>query len=281
MEDLSERAKAHQGDSLKERIWRTIFLSASGGARTFDIVLLILIAMSVVVVMLESVESVAAQYATLLHGLEWAFTILFTVEYAMRIWVVRRKKKYIFSFFGIVDLLSILPTYIDFILAGSGHFIIVRILRMLRMFRILKMAEHMGDAHVLMNALKASRSKIGVFIFSLMAIVCIEGTLMYIIEGGVEGTGFTSIPQAVYWGIVTVTTVGYGDIAPVTILGKMLASVMMLTGFAIIAVPTGIVSAELNRKNQEVSMDGRRCSGCGHDGHDPKALHCKMCGHAL
>lgn len=280
-EDISERAQAHQGSALKERIWRTIFLSDSGGARVFDITLLILIAASVVVVMLESVESVAAQYATLLHGLEWAFTILFTIEYVTRIWVVRRKKKYIFSFFGIVDLLSILPTYIDFLLAGSGHFIIVRILRMLRMFRILKMAEHMGDAHVLINALNASRPKIAVFIFSLMAIVCIEGTLMYIIEGGVEGTGFTSIPQAVYWGIVTVTTVGYGDIAPVTILGKMLASVMMLTGFAIIAVPTGIVSAELNRKNREVTMDGRHCEGCGHDGHDPTALHCKMCGHSL
>ena len=162
MESLSERAKEHQGDSLREKIWRIIFLSDSGTARTFDITLLFLIAGSVLVVMLESVESVAAQYATLLHGLEWAFTILFTVEYAVRIWVVRRNKKYIFSFFGIVDLLSILPTFIDFLLAGSGHFIIVRILRMLRMFRILKMAEHMGDAYVLVNAFKTSRSKIAV-----------------------------------------------------------------------------------------------------------------------
>ena len=266
MEDPAERAKVDQGVSRKERIWRIIFLSDSGRARGFDITLLCLIAGSVLVVMLESVESVAAEHAMLLHGLEWGFTILFTLEYALRIWVVRKKKKYILSFFGIVDLLSILPTYIDLLLAGSGHFIIIRILRMLRMFRILKMAEHMGDAYVLMNAMKASRAKIAVFIFSLMAIVCIEGTLMYIIEGGVEGTGFTSIPQAVYWGIVTVTTVGYGDIAPVTVLGKMLASVMMLTGFAIIAVPTGIVSAELNRELKEVPMDRRHCKGCGHDG---------------
>ena len=162
MEDIKQRAKAHQGNSLKERIWRIIFLSDSGKARTFDIILLCLIAASVVVVMLESVESVAANHAALLHGLEWMFTILFTVEYGLRIRTVRRKKKYIFSFFGIVDLLSILPTFIDFILAGSGHFIIVRILRMLRMFRILKMAEHMGDAYVLVNALKTSRSKIAV-----------------------------------------------------------------------------------------------------------------------
>ncbi len=231
--------------------------------------------------MLENVESLAAQYATLLHGLEWAFTILFTIEYATRIWVVRRKKKYIFSFFGIVDLLSIILTYIDFLLAGSGHFTIVRILRMLRLFRILKMAEHMGDAHVLINALKTSRSKIAFFIFSLMAIVCIEGILMYIIESGAEGSGFTSIPQAVYRGIVNVTTAGYGDIVPVTILGKMLASVMMVTGFATIAVPTGIFSAELNREMKAVDMDKRHCDGCGHDGHDPKALHCKMCGHVL
>jgi len=281
MEDLNHSAKDYQGNDLKEKIWRIIFLSDSGTARGFDITLLFLISGSVLVVMLESVEAVAAKHSTLLYGLEWFFTILFTIEYALRIWVVRRKKKYLFSFFGIVDLLSILPTFIDFILAGSGHFIIVRILRMLRMFRILKMAEHMGDAHVLINAMKASRPKIAVFIFSLMAIVSIEGTLMYIIEGGVENTGFTSIPQAVYWGIVTVTTVGYGDIAPVTVLGKMLASVMMLTGFAIIAVPTGIVSAELNREMKKVSMDLRHCEGCGHDGHDPKALHCKMCGHKL
>lgn len=281
MDELPEKTPTHREDSLKEKIWRTIFLSDSGAARGFDITLLFLIAGSVLVVMLESVESVAARHAPLLHGLEWFFTIIFTIEYALRIWVVRQKKKYIFSFFGIVDLLSILPTFIDFILAGSGHFIIVRILRMLRMFRILKMAEHMGDANVLVNALKASRPKIAVFIFSLMAIVCIEGTLMYIIEGAVENTGFTSIPQAVYWGIVTVTTVGYGDIAPVTVLGKILASIMMLTGFAIIAVPTGIVSAELNRETNRISMDHRHCTGCGHDGHDPKALHCKMCGHEL
>lgn len=262
-------------------MWRIIFLSDSGAARVFDICLLILIAASVIVVMLESVEAIALEHKTLLRGLEWAFTILFTIEYALRVWAVRRRRRYIFSFFGIVDLLSILPTYIDFLMAGSGHFIIVRILRLLRMFRILKMAEHMSDANVLINALKASRPKIAVFVFSLMAIVCIEGTLMYIIEGGREDTQFTSIPKAVYWGIVTVTTVGYGDIIPVTVAGKMLASVMMLTGFAIIAVPTGIVSAELNRELKEVRMDNRHCDGCGHEGHDRKALHCKMCGHSL
>ena len=281
MDNPSDRAADHQGSTLKERLWRIIFLSDSGGARVFDIVLLCLIGASVIVVMLESVEPFKEEHGAWLYGLEWMFTLLFTIEYGLRIWVVRNKKRYIFSFFGMVDLLSILPTYIDFLLAGSGHFIIVRILRLLRMFRILKMAEHMGDANVLVNALKTSRPKIAVFIFSLMAIVCIEGTLMYIIESGVEDSAFTSIPQAVYWGIVTVTTVGYGDITPVTVAGKILASIMMLTGFAIIAVPTGIVSAELNRELQKVPMDVRHCEGCGHEGHDPKALYCKMCGYKL
>lgn len=281
MDDPASRASEHQGDSFRERVWRIIFLSDFGAARAFDIVLLWLIGASVVVVMLESVRSISAGHGPLLHALEWFFTVLFTLEYGVRVWSVRRKKRYIFSFFGIVDLLSILPTYLEFFLAGSGHFIIIRILRLLRMFRILKMAHHMGGANLLMNALRASRPKIAVFIFGVMAIVCIEGTLMYIIEYKVEGAQITSIPQAVYWGIVTITTVGYGDIAPVTVLGKMLASVMMLTGFAIIAVPTGIVSAELNRGLKEVSMDTRKCPGCGHEGHDPVALHCKMCGHRL
>ena len=281
MDHPEQRATEHDGNTLRERLWRIIFLSESGGAKAFDVVLLWLIAGSVLIVMLESVKSIEAQHGKLLHILEWMFTILFTIEYLLRLWVVRRKRRYIFSFFGVVDLLSILPTYLELFVAGSGHFIIIRILRLLRMFRVLKMVHHMSDANVLVNALRASRSKIAVFIFGVMSIVCIEGTLMYIIEGEVEGTGFTSIPQSIYWGIVTITTVGYGDIAPVTVIGKMLASIMMLTGFAIIAVPTGIVSAELNRNLKEIPMDTRKCEGCGHEGHDPKAFHCKMCGHRL
>ena len=281
MDKLSKRAEENRGDSLRERIWRIIFLSDSGAARAFDIILLILIASSVTVVMVESVESIQTKHAPLLKLLEWIFTVLFTIEYVSRVAVVRRKRRYIFSFFGIVDLLSILPTYLELFLAGSGHFIVIRILRLLRMFRILKMAQHMGDANVILNALKASRPKIAVFIFSVLAIVSIEGTMMYIIESGAEESGFNSIPQSIYWGIVTITTVGYGDIAPVTVVGKMLASVMMLTGFAIIAVPTGIVTAELHKGLEDVKMDTRHCPGCGFEGHDQKALHCKMCGHQL
>ena len=281
MNNPNDRSDEHQGDSLRERVWRIIFLSHSGGARLFDLILLGLIASSVTVVMLESVESFRAQHSYTLKVLEWIFTILFTIEYVTRLSVVRNKRRYVFSFFGIVDLLSILPTYLELFVSGSGHFIIIRIFRLLRMFRILKMAKHVGDANVLVNALIASRPKISVFIFSLMAIVSIEGTLMYILESTVENTGFTSIPQSIYWGIVTITTVGYGDIAPVTVAGKMLASVMMITGFAIIAVPTGIVTSELHRELEAVKMDSRKCGGCGHKGHDPKALHCKMCGHKL
>jgi voltage-gated potassium channel len=281
MQSPSDRAAEHTDNSLRERIWRIIFLSDSGAARLFDVVLLWLIAGSVVVVMLETVKSVHSEYGALLRILEWVFTILFTIEFTVRLAVVRAKRRYLFSFFGIVDLLSILPTYLEFFFAGSGHFIIIRILRLLRMFRILKMAQHVGDAYILINALKASRPKIAVFIFSLISIVCIQGTLMYVLETNVEGSHFTSIPQSIYWAIVTITTVGYGDITPVTIAGKVLASIIMITGFAIIAVPTGIVTSELNRELKEVKLDTRVCKGCGHAGHDPRALHCKMCGHGL
>lgn len=268
-------------NSLKERIWKIIFLTESGAAKAFDICLLITIAASVSVVMLESVAAIHSKHSSTLRILEWVFTILFTIEYTLRIAVVRNKRKYIFSFFGIVDLLSIIPTYLELFVAGSGHFIIIRTLRLLRMFRILKMVNHIGDANILLNALKASRPKIAVFIFGLFAVVSILGTLMYILEGRVENSGFTSIPQSIYWGFVTITTVGYGDVVPVTILGKLVASVIMVTGFAIIAVPTGIVTAELHRELETVNVDTRTCTGCGHEGHDPKALHCKMCGHAL
>jgi len=281
MNNPTDREEDQTGDSLRERIWRVIFLSNTGPSKLFDILLLWLIAGSVTVVMLESVESFKANNEYTLKVLEWIFTILFTIEYVTRLSVVRKKRRYALSFFGIVDLLSIIPTYLELFVAGSGHFIVIRIFRLLRMFRILKMAQHVGDANVLINALNASRPKISVFIFSLLAIVSIEGTLIYIIESGVEGTSFTSIPQSIYWGIVTITTVGYGDIAPITVAGKILASIMMITGFAIIAVPTGIVTSELHRELDHVRMDTRVCEGCGHEGHDRKALHCKMCGHHL
>ena len=277
----SEPQKPVDPNSLRERIWRIIFLSDSGLAKAFDLLLLALISSSVLVVMLESVESYREEHGALLKILEWVFTIVFTVEFVTRVIVVRKRSRYLLSFFGMVDLLSILPTYLELFVSGTSHLIIIRVLRLLRMFRILKMVNHMDETGYLVNALKASRPKIAVFLFGVMAVVCIEGTLMYILESEVPGSDFTSIPQAIYWGIVTVTTVGYGDIAPITVAGKVLASLMMLTGFAILAVPTGIVTAELHRELEKVRMDTRKCPGCGYEGHDPKALHCKMCGERL
>jgi voltage-gated potassium channel len=276
------RSEAETAPSpLQERLWRIIFLSDTSAGRIFDVVLLLLISASVMVVMLETVESVDAKYGRLLYQLEWTFTLLFSLEYLARLWVVRRPRRYFFSFFGIVDLLSILPTYLEILLTGSGHLMIIRILRLLRMFRILKMGSHIGEANLLLAALRGSRSKIAVFLFGVIAIVSIEGTLMYLLESGQEETGFTSIPQSIYWGIVTITTVGYGDITPVTVVGKVLASIMMLTGFAIIAVPTGIVGAELRREIQHSREDTRVCSQCAHHGHDSTSLFCRMCGAKL
>lgn len=275
-----ENIREEGQESTRERLWRIVFLSDTPAGKSFDVWLLWLIAGSVLVVMLETVESLEAKYRTLFDILEWVFTLLFTAEYALRIWMVRRKRRYLFSFFGIIDLLSILPTYLELLLVGTHYFTVIRILRLLRMFRVLKMARHMSEANILMNALAASRAKIAVFLFGVLSLVTLEGTLMYFLEHG-QNPKFSSIPESMYWGIVTVTTVGYGNIVPVTVLGKIVASFMMMTGFAIIAVPTGIVSAELHKELSSVRMDTRKCEECGVEGHDPKARFCKICGTEL
>ncbi|MES2658112.1 MAG: ion transporter [Verrucomicrobiota bacterium] len=264
----------------REKIWRVVFLSDTRAGRAFDVVLLILISASVLVVMLESVESLRLAHGRAFHIAEWIFTLLFTLEYATRVLVVRKKSRYVLSFFGIVDLLSILPAYLALVFVGTQYLMVIRVLRLLRMFRVLKMARHFGQANVLMNALRASSPKIAVFLFAILTLVSIEGTVMYLIEGA-HNPGFSSIPQSIYWGIVTITTVGYGDVAPLTVMGKVLASFIMLTGFSIIAVPTGIVSAELGKGLREVAMDRRRCEECGWTGHDPAANFCKHCGQPL
>lgn len=266
--------------TLKDRLWRIIFRSDTAAGKTFDVVLLWLILASVLMVMLESVESIRQKYFTGLYALEWLVTGLFTVEYAVRLYVARRRLRYALSFFGIIDLLAILPTYLELFLSGTHYLMVLRILRLLRMFRIFKMARHLGEAGLLLNALRASRPKIAVFLFSVLAMICVEGTLMYILEGRVN-EGFSSIPESVYWGIVTITTVGYGDIVPVTVAGKVLACIVTLTGFAIIAVPTGIVTAELGRGIAAGRIDRRRCRECGWKGHDIRAFHCLYCGAKL
>ncbi len=267
--------------SKRERIWRIIFLSDTRAGQFFDIALLVLIGVSVGVVMLESVEELRLEYGIQFLILEWVFTLIFTVEYAVRLAVVRKKRNYALSFFGIVDLLSILPTYIAILLTGTQYLMVIRILRLLRMFRVLKMAHHFGQANVLMNALRASGPKISVFLFFILTLVSIEGTLMYLVEGSTN-PGFSSIPQSIYWAIVTVTTVGYGDVAPLTVVGKILSSLIMLSGFAIIAVPAGIVTAELGAGFiKKVGMDRRECGQCAWKGHDPAAKYCKHCGYKL
>ncbi len=266
-----------QKDSLRERLWRIVFLSDTNAGRAFDVALLFVIAASVVVVMVESVESLATEYATPLRIIEWAFTAVFTAEFVLRLAITRRPSRYVFSFFGIIDILSILPSFLELVFDDTHFLMTVRVFRLLRMFRVLKMAHHLGEIGTLLSALHASRRKIAVFLFSVMALVCVEGTVVYVVERGVN-PAFNSIPQAMYWAIVTITTVGYGDVAPVTVLGKLIASVMMLTGFAIIAVPTGVVTAELGRQLQ---LDQRTCGECGWHGHDQRALFCHHCGHRL
>ena len=273
-------AKVHP---LRQKVWRIIFLSDTTLGKLFDIVLLITIVLCVAVVMIESVPELLKEYHNEIRVAEWIFTIIFTVEYGLRLWCVRNPWRYAVSFFGIVDLLSVLPLYLEVIFLegdGSRYLIMVRILRLLRMFRVLKMAEYLSEASVLMNALRASRRKILVFLYALSMIICVEGSLMYAIEHDAN-PGFDSIPTSIYWSIVTITTVGYGDVVPVTVAGKMMASVVMLTGFAILAVPTGIVTAEISMEVKSQKLDDRVCRECGTVGHNPAAIFCHHCGTRL
>jgi voltage-gated potassium channel len=228
--------------------------------------------------MLESVAAIRLQHGALLRALEWGFTILFTVEYALRVWCSPRRIRYVRSFFGVVDLIAILPTYLSLVLPGGQALLSVRALRLLRVFRVLKLAHHVQESRVLLRALRQSRDKITVFVAAVLTLVVILGSLMYLIEGSAHG--FTSIPRSVYWAIVTLTTVGYGDIAPQTNVGQALAAMIMIMGYAIIAVPTGIVTVELGNVQRQ-SLAERACAVCGLTGHDGDAEYCKQCGSRL
>ena len=263
---------------FRTRLGDVIFETDTPTAKAFDIVLLIAIFLSVIVVLLDSVVSLNEKYGEIFYVLEWAFTILFTLEYILRIYSAKKPFKYIFSFYGVIDLLSILPTYLSAFLVGSHYLVVIRILRLLRVFRVLKLARFVGAADTLRTALRNSRAKIIIFMEVVLTIVVIVGSIMYLIEG--PENGFDSIPKSIYWAIVTLTTVGYGDIAPNTPLGQILASMLMITGYAIIAVPTGIITTEMSKISSN-KIQQKECSSCQAGNHDIDAVYCNKCGNVL
>jgi voltage-gated potassium channel len=265
-------------EALRERVREIIFEADTPAGKTFDVTLIVLIVGSVAAVMLESIVDVKTEYDDWLRQAEWVITALFTLEYILRLWCVEAPSRYARSFFGIVDLLAILPTYMSLLLPGSQSLLVIRALRLLRIFRVFKLAHYLGQANVLATALRSSGPKVIVFMGTVLILIVITGSAMYLVEGPEHG--FTSIPRSMYWAIVTMTTVGYGDLAPETPLGQVLAALVMLMGYSIIAVPTGIVSAELVQAGRG-PITTRACPTCASEGHELTADYCKDCGAAL
>lgn len=258
----------------RQQLYEIIFEADTRPGKIFDLVLLVVIVLSVILVMLESVPSIRNNYAEILRFSEWIITIIFTLEYILRILVVKKSIRYILSFYGIIDFLSVIPTYLSLIFIGSQSLVVIRIIRLLRVFRIMKLTRYTLAGRTLARALWMSREKISVFVFFILTIVVVFGTIMYLVEGEIHG--FTSIPRSIYWAIVTLTTVGYGDISPQTPVGQFLASLIMIMGYAIIAVPTGIVTAEIIKPTK--SENTQVCQNCMYDKHDDDAVFCKRCG---
>lgn len=261
----------------KEKLYSIIFEADTRSGKAFDVTLLIAIALSVIIVMLDSVSDLHLKYGQHFLTIEWVLTILFSIEYILRLLTVRKPVKYIFSFYGIIDFLSIIPTYISYFFGGSHFLIVIRVLRLLRIFRVFKLMRYVSAANTLKIAMRNSKAKIIVFLEVVLTTVVIVGSMMYLIEG--PESGFTSIPISIYWAIVTLTTVGYGDIAPLTVLGQSLASLLMITGYAIIAVPTGIITTEMAKIKHHSNT--QVCSHCMFDEHDDDAVFCKKCGEKL
>ena len=262
------RAKAHE----------IIFESDTPAGKAFDVALILAILLSISVVMLDSVASIRVRHGNGLLAAEWGFTVLFTIEYVLRLSCVTRPARYARSFFGVVDLLAILPTYVSVLIPGAQAMLVIRTVRILRVFRVLKLANYVRESEVLMRALYASRRKIEVFLFAVFTLVVVFGALMYLIEG--PENGFTSIPRGIYWAVVTMTTVGYGDIAPQTNIGQTISVFIMVLGYGIIAVPTGIVTAQLTQGARE-GVSGQACTTCGVGTHDLDAVYCRRCGGRL
>ena len=262
----------------RRKLHEIIFEADTPAGKAFDVALLWAIVVSVTLVTLESVASIRARYGDWLLVAEWGFTLLFTIEFVLRLLSVRRPLRYVFSFFGLVDLLAIVPTYASVVLPGTQSLLVVRAFRLVRIFRIFKLGTHLTEAETLYLALRASRPKISVFLTVIAATVLTMGALMYVVEG--EANGFTSIPTGIYWAVVTMTTVGYGDVTPRTVLGQTLSSLLMILGYGVIAVPTGIVTTELVR-SARAAPTTRACKECSREGHDADAIHCKYCGTIL
>ena len=261
----------------RDRLHQIIFEADTPKGKAFDIALLIAILLSVLVVMLESVQSIQEEYGSLLLALEWLFTILFTIEYFLRIYSINKPLKYIFSSMGVIDLLAILPTYLIFTFPNLHTLTVIRSIRIIRIFRVFKLKRYIRGAYTMQIALRNAVPKIIVFLLSVLLLIVILGTIMYIFEGlGGKNPGFQDIPNSIYWSIVTLTTVGYGTVVPVTVIGKMIASVIMLLGYGIIAVPTGIVTAGIMKTRKNIST--QVCINCSQEGHDEDALFCKFCG---
>jgi voltage-gated potassium channel len=260
--------------SRREQLHEIIFEADTASGKLFDFFLLAAIVLSVVVVTLESVEAIRERYGLALRVAEWIFTILFTVEYGLRLYAVRKPWGYARSFFGVVDLLAVLPTYLSLLIGGAQGLMVIRALRLLRIFRILKVARYVSEMDALVRALRASRAKIAVFLLTVLTLVLIMGAAMYVIEG--HESGFTSIPRGMYWAVVTVTTVGYGDLAPRSWLGQAVAAAAMILGYSLIIIPTGIFSMELVQASRR-RLTTQNCPACTREGHDPEAVYCKHC----
>jgi voltage-gated potassium channel len=275
---MSAKEKGKGWSERRARLQEIIFEAETPAGKLYDVALIVCVTTSVIVVMLDSVASIRGVYGRLFYGIEWFFTILFTVEYAVRLRCVGKPIRYATSFFGVVDLLGVIPTYLSLLVAGTHYLSAIRFLRVLRTFRVLKLSSYQDESQILWQGLKASHRRITVFLFTVLTLVVVLGSLMYVLEG--EENGFTSIPRSIYWAIVTMTTVGYGDISPQTPLGQTLAALVMILGYSIIVVPTGIVSvavADAARKRRNTQT----CPQCSAEGHDPDAVHCKHCGARL
>jgi voltage-gated potassium channel len=265
--------------SWRERLHGVIYETNTGAGRIFDVSLLLFTITSTLVVVMDSVPEYHQRFGSLFFLLEWIFTIIFTLEYLLRLLVIRRPVRFVFSPLGIIDLLTILPSYLSILVPGAQSLLVLRALRLLRIFRIFKLTHFIDEAQFLTRAIRRSMRKIAIFMLAVVTITIVLGSVMYLVEG--ERAGFTSIPTSIYWAVVTITTVGYGDIAPLTPLGKFIASVMMLIGYGIIAVPTGILTTEIGNIVRITGQSTEACPACGREGHDADAGYCKWCGSAL